>query len=298
MDDAAFPTADGRTVHLKVPYGAGRIALVEENVRIRSKIHGADSVALVDPLRHLGDLAYSRGDLIGAADAFKRLETLTAKCFGPASAAGATGSLWTCEEMLRRLFKMLTYTAPGGRTVPATELLSLLGRDEAVRLLGGRAELQRHSVRLCPHGFDAADPEAAKAGSKLSRRGKEERQRMAVSERKLEKATREAHRRMRGCAGCGAKAGTLLVCSKCMTTEYCSKECSRAHWPVHKPICKLATAQRAKEEAAEAAPSGSGGGGGRAGASGAGRIMTLEDEKMLEELGYSISGDATSVVFF
>lgn len=29
----------------------------------------------------------------------------------------------------------------------------------------------------------------------------------------------------------------LKACSRCETIKYCSKECQRAHWPIHKPSC-------------------------------------------------------------
>ena len=28
-------------------------------------------------------------------------------------------------------------------------------------------------------------------------------------------------------------------CSVCMATKYCNRECQRAHWKIHKPLCKL-----------------------------------------------------------
>ena len=37
-------------------------------------------------------------------------------------------------------------------------------------------------------------------------------------------------------AGCVGGAA-LLKCSRCKTTSYCSKECQRLHWEVHKAVC-------------------------------------------------------------
>jgi hypothetical protein len=37
------------------------------------------------------------------------------------------------------------------------------------------------------------------------------------------------------CHVCGAPATQL--CSKCMINSYCSRECQRADWPAHKPLC-------------------------------------------------------------
>lgn len=33
------------------------------------------------------------------------------------------------------------------------------------------------------------------------------------------------------------------LCGGCMTTQYCSQECQRAHWSSHKPICQHTVAQ-------------------------------------------------------
>ena len=48
------------------------------------------------------------------------------------------------------------------------------------------------------------------------------------------------------CASCGAEeteARRFQVCSACKSkspsTKYCSVECQRQHWPLHKDICKL-----------------------------------------------------------
>jgi hypothetical protein len=30
----------------------------------------------------------------------------------------------------------------------------------------------------------------------------------------------------------------LHICGKCRNVRYCSVECQRAHWPIHKPVCK------------------------------------------------------------
>ena len=54
------------------------------------------------------------------------------------------------------------------------------------------------------------------------------------------------------CAQCGARSGNLHMnedckligtrfafCATCMAVRYCSKECQRQHWPVHKKNCKV-----------------------------------------------------------
>ena len=39
------------------------------------------------------------------------------------------------------------------------------------------------------------------------------------------------------CARCGTAAGKLRRCGRCKGACYCSVECQRAHWKVHKDGC-------------------------------------------------------------
>jgi hypothetical protein len=42
------------------------------------------------------------------------------------------------------------------------------------------------------------------------------------------------------CAGCGTKEETvkkMLKCSRCLIVRYCSVDCQKKHWPVHKKVC-------------------------------------------------------------
>ena len=41
-----------------------------------------------------------------------------------------------------------------------------------------------------------------------------------------------------GCASCGIASTDLKKCSSCKRTKYCSVECQKRHWKVHKKICK------------------------------------------------------------
>ncbi|TBU44049.1 hypothetical protein BD309DRAFT_863131 [Dichomitus squalens] len=39
------------------------------------------------------------------------------------------------------------------------------------------------------------------------------------------------------CAACGSSAGTLKFCNACHAIRYCSKQCQRSHWSLHKTRC-------------------------------------------------------------
>lgn len=41
------------------------------------------------------------------------------------------------------------------------------------------------------------------------------------------------------CENCLKSKDKLLVCGKCHSVEYCSKECQVIHWPKHKHFCGL-----------------------------------------------------------
>jgi hypothetical protein len=74
----------------------------------------------------------------------------------------------------------------------------------------------------------------------------------------------------------------LLRCARCRIAEYCSKECQKKHWEVHKYVCveavdttgkggkkdeeraAAAAAERARKEAAEKEAAAAAAGGGQA----------------------------------
>lgn len=40
------------------------------------------------------------------------------------------------------------------------------------------------------------------------------------------------------CAACGKGSSDMQACGGCLRVRYCSRECQKAHWKVHKPTCK------------------------------------------------------------
>jgi ankyrin repeat protein/uncharacterized protein YjgD (DUF1641 family) len=84
------------------------------------------------------------------------------------------------------------------------------------------------------------------------------------------------------CAACGTNSiptdAAFKRCSRCKAVQYCSKDCQRTHWPVHKASCAAATA------------TGSGGGastthvGGRAGTPAAGTLLQAAKDGDVAEL--------------
>ena len=50
-------------------------------------------------------------------------------------------------------------------------------------------------------------------------------------------------RRAGRCDACGAKGGDggvkLSTCRTCQGVSYCGKNCQRAAWPTHRPVCEV-----------------------------------------------------------
>ena len=47
------------------------------------------------------------------------------------------------------------------------------------------------------------------------------------------------------CAACGTSSiptdAAFKTCARCKAVQYCSKDCQRTHWPVHKATCTAPT---------------------------------------------------------
>lgn len=46
------------------------------------------------------------------------------------------------------------------------------------------------------------------------------------------------------CGGCGAVGAWKARCSACKSVRYCTSECQRSHWGVHKPLCGTPSGSR------------------------------------------------------
>jgi hypothetical protein len=58
---------------------------------------------------------------------------------------------------------------------------------------------------------------------------------------KIIKELRDKHHNPDMCGGCGIKAGeegtVLLICGQCKARKYCSSDCQKKCWKVHKQVC-------------------------------------------------------------
>jgi threonine dehydratase len=59
-------------------------------------------------------------------------------------------------------------------------------------------------------------------------------------------------KKLRCCAQCNVTATKMKKCGNCMTTRYCSIECQRTHWEIHKLYCvPVAIADDQDDDAAD-----------------------------------------------
>ena len=59
-----------------------------------------------------------------------------------------------------------------------------------------------------------------------------------------ESLAEEVARATARCAACAGSPGKLRVCTGCKFARYCTRECQRAGWPLHKLVCKMCAADR------------------------------------------------------
>jgi hypothetical protein len=64
----------------------------------------------------------------------------------------------------------------------------------------------------------------------------------------LLKSLREAPRVLR-CDMCGVDKPKkeMFCCSACLSNEYCSRECQKVAWPIHKQVCRMIAPKKEKK---------------------------------------------------
>ena len=126
---------------------------------------------------------------------------------------------------------------PDFRTIIVPLFQKNLASDKNVELLFGKVSHVRHI--LLEFGAQLADPppENSPAGEVLS-------QFLYVPEVKATPAPKS-------CAECGHVSDEdCSKCSACKTVAYCSADCQRKHWPIHKPDCLRAQGKDVSEKVA------------------------------------------------
>jgi hypothetical protein len=53
------------------------------------------------------------------------------------------------------------------------------------------------------------------------------------------KTMTDYHLKEKKCCACHIPIKKVLICSRCMNAKYCSKECQKNNWKIHKLNCKL-----------------------------------------------------------
>jgi hypothetical protein len=63
-----------------------------------------------------------------------------------------------------------------------------------------------------------------------------------------ERVDKKAGKTFEKCDGCGDFGASLKKCSACGTAAYCGRNCQKAHWKLHKQVCKAVQATNASTD--------------------------------------------------
>jgi TPR repeat protein len=123
--------------------------------------------------------------------------------------------------------------------------------DEALRLWTLGAEQGHAGSQLMLAGLSRAAGEPASAMPRKAARflaqtaqSEDPATRMATTLGMLGDSADDRNVARTCCIGCG-KTEQLQVCAKCLTAKFCSRECQRRMWPMHKQACRAWVEQKA-----------------------------------------------------
>jgi len=101
-----------------------------------------------------------------------------------------------------------------------------LASDENIELLFGKVSHVRHLLLEIGSQVAEPPPSNSPAGAHLSQFLYKEDEKVAPGQK--------------ACAECGILSEDNVKCSACKSVHYCSRDCQRKHWTIHKPDCLAA----------------------------------------------------------